>query len=313
MMRGHTRFAGRIAGAVAGLVTAAAIAAPAAQAAQAAPAGHTARAVHTAQAVRTTQAQAASGPAGVKAPSAELANATTGKVLWSRDANTERPMGSITKVMTAYVVLEAGNLNRLITVPEGIVGYDVGASTAGLIPGEKYTALQLLYAMLIPSGCDAAYTLANAYGPGLGKFIAKMNATARKLGMGRIHFTDPSGLPYPGGYTTYSTARDLISLGRDAMKLAVFRQIVGLRTYHLAASRTHRAHTWTNYNSLLGTYKGAIGIKTGQTPAAGACVLFEARRGSTVLIGVVLHSAAWNDLGTAVSDATKMLNWGFKQ
>ena len=73
-------------------------------------------------------------------------------------------MGSITKVMTAYVVIEAGHLNRLITVPKGIIGYDrkFDASTAGLVPGEKLTALQLLYAMLLPSGCDAAYTLANA-------------------------------------------------------------------------------------------------------------------------------------------------------
>ncbi len=295
-MWGYRRFAGRLAVAMAVLVTAVSVTAAIAPSAQAAP-----------------TALAASGPAGVAAPWAELVNATTGKVLWSRSPNGERPMGSITKVMTAYVVLEAGHLNRLITVPEGIVRYDTGASTAGLIPGEKYTALQLLYAMLIPSGCDAAYTLANAYGPGLGNFMAKMNATARRLGMGRIHFTDPSGLPNPTGYSTYSSPNDLVSLGRDAMKLAVFRQIVALRTYHLAASGTHRAHTWTNYNSLLRTYPGAIGIKTGQTVAAGACVLFEARRGSTVLIGVVLHSAVWTNLGAALSDATKMLNWGFRR
>jgi D-alanyl-D-alanine carboxypeptidase (penicillin-binding protein 5/6) len=293
-MRAYRRFAGWLAGAMAGLLVAAAIAAPAARAAQ--------------------EESAAGGPAGVAAPWAELVNASTGTVLWSRGPNTERPMASITKVMTAYVVLEAGNLGRLITVPAGIVRYDAGgASTAGLIPGEKYTALQLLYAMLIPSGCDAAYTLASAYGPNVSDFIAKMNATARRLGMGRIHFTDPSGLPNPNGYSTYSSANDLVALGRDAMKLAVFRQIVALRAYHLAASRTHRAHTWTNYNALLWTYPGAIGIKTGQTVAAGACVLFEARRGSTVLIGVVLHSAVWNNLGAALSDATKMLNWGFRR
>ena len=75
-------------------------------------------------------------------------------------------MGSITKVMTAHVVIEAGHLNRVITVPSGIIGYDneFDASTAGLAPGEKLTALQLLYALLLPSGCDAAYTLATAYG-----------------------------------------------------------------------------------------------------------------------------------------------------
>src|SRR5215469_16795885 len=118
-------------------------------------------------------ARAASGPAGIAAPWAELANAATGASMWSRSPGTERPMGSITKVMTATVVIEAGHLNRVITVPKGIIGYDhkFDASTAGLVPGEKLTALQLLYAMLLPSGCDAAYTLANAYGPGLSGFV----------------------------------------------------------------------------------------------------------------------------------------------
>lgn len=313
-MRGHRRFAGRLASVVAVLLAAAAVAAPAAQAAQT---SQTARMAQTAHAARTAahstrRARAARGPAGVAAPWAELANAVSGAVLWSRDASAERPMGSIAKVMTAYVVIEAGGLNRAITVPEGIIAYDnkYGASTAGLVPGERYTALQLLYALLIPSGCDAAYTLADAYGPGLGKFIAKMNATAKKLGLTRTHFTDFSGLPDPTEYSTYSTARNLISLGRDAMKLALFRQIVALRTYYLAADHWHAAHNWTNYNSLLWTYRGAIGIKTGQTNAAGACLLFEARRGSKTLIGVVLHSSSVS-LNGAFSDATKILNWGF--
>jgi D-alanyl-D-alanine carboxypeptidase (penicillin-binding protein 5/6) len=107
-------------------------------------------------------------PAGVRAPFAELADETTGADLWSRSSVSEHPMGSIAKVMTAYVVIAAGDLNRVITVPSGIIGYDnaYGASTAGLVPGEKLTALQLLYALLLPSGCDAAYTLATAYGQG---------------------------------------------------------------------------------------------------------------------------------------------------
>src|SRR5215831_19206371 len=154
------------------------------------------------------RAPAVSGPTGVAAPWALLANATTGKWLWSRSPSVERPMGSITKVMTAYVVIEAGHLDQVITVPKGIVAYDIkfDASTAGLVPGEKLTARQLLYAMLLPSGCDAAYTLAQAYG-GWNKFVATMNATAKKLGLTRTHFTDASGLPNPGQYTTYSTAR----------------------------------------------------------------------------------------------------------
>jgi D-alanyl-D-alanine carboxypeptidase (penicillin-binding protein 5/6) len=184
------------------------------------------------------------------------------------------------------------------------------------VPGEKLTALQLLYAMMLPSGCDAAYTLATAYGPGFTAFVAKMNATARKLGLSKTHFSDPSGLPNPGQYTNYSTVRDLISLGRDAMKLAVFRQVVATRSYHLAAGAGHRAHTWKNLNQLLTSYSGAVGIKPGFTAVAGECLLFEARRGSTTLIGAVLHSAASesaSDQAAPVRDATAMLNWGFSR
>lgn len=297
------RTAGRLAGAVTTLIVivfTVALSAPGAQAA-----------------IRTAPQAKAAGPAGVAAPWAELANAATGAVLWSRDASARRPMGSIAKVMTAYLVIEAGHLNRVITVPSGITGYDneFDASTAGLVPGEKYTALQLLYALLLPSGCDAAYTLATAYGPGRATFIAAMNATARRLGLTRTHFSDFSGLPDPGEYTTYSSARDLVAVGRDAMRLPLFRQIVDVRTYHLASGHLasgggHAAHTWVNKNLLLWHYTGAIGIKTGQTSAAGACLLFEARRGGKTLIGVVLHSSSLR-LDPAFSDAEKVLNWGF--
>jgi D-alanyl-D-alanine carboxypeptidase (penicillin-binding protein 5/6) len=284
---------------VAGMIVAGAVTAPAA------------KAVGTA-----TAAKAASAPPGVRSRYAELANAATGANLWSRSSVIKRPMGSVTKVMTAYVVLTTPglNLNRVITVPGGIVAYDAGgASTAGLRPGEKYTTLQLLYAMLLPSGCDAAYTLASAYGPGLTGFIAKMNASARKLGLAKTHFTDPSGLPYPGPYTTYSTAHDLIALGRDAMRNKRLAAIVATRQYRLAGSSAHFAHTWSNLDPLLGKFPGAIGIKTGFTGAAGQCLLFEARRGSRTLIGVVLDSSGVNSasLAAAAADAVAMLNWGF--
>jgi D-alanyl-D-alanine carboxypeptidase (penicillin-binding protein 5/6) len=291
---------GLVAGAVvAGMIVASGVAAPAARAA-------------------TGEAKAAA-PAGVRSRLAELANAATGADLWSRSSVTERPMGSITKVMTAYVVLTTPglNLNRVITVPSGIVAYDerYDASTAGLRPGERYTTLQLLYAMMLPSGCDAAYTLAGAYGPGLTAFIAKMNATARKLGLAKTHFADFSGLPDPGEYSTYSTAHDLIALGRAAMRNKTFAAIVATREYRVSGSSAHRAHTWANLDPLLGRVPGAIGIKTGYTSAAGQCLLFEARRGSTTLIGVVLDSSGVDSptLAAAALDATAMLNWGFSR
>jgi D-alanyl-D-alanine carboxypeptidase (penicillin-binding protein 5/6) len=290
---------------VAGMIVAGGAAAPPAQAVTIVPGAFLA-------------AGPATGPAGVRSHYAELANAATGANLWSRSSYLERPMGSVTKVMTAYVVLTTPglNLNRVITVPPGIVAYDkkFDASTAGLVPGEKLTTLQLLYAMMLPSGCDAAYTLAAGYGPGLPAFIAQMNAMARELGLTRTHFTDFSGLPTPSGFSTYSTAHDLVNLGRAAMRNPTLAAIVATRTYQVAATSTHKAHTWHNLNPLLSKYPGAIGIKTGYTTAAGQCMLFEARRGSTTLIGVVLDSAAPQSATLATTaDATAMLNWGFSR
>ncbi len=96
-----------------------------------------------------------------------------------------------------------------------------------------------------------------------------MNATARKLGLAKTHFTDFSGLPDPGEYTTYSTAHDLIALGRDAMRNKTLAAIVATREYKVAATSAHRAHTWKNLNPLLGEFPGAIGIKTGFTERGG--------------------------------------------
>ena len=255
---------------------------------------------------------ATAAPAGVRALGADLADAGTGQQLWGRDPDTKRPIGSVTKVMTALVVIQAGNLGRKITVPASAVSYVAshGASSAGLRAGDVLTARQLLDAMLLPSGCDAAYVLATAYGPGRAAFVAKMNAEARQLGLAKTHFANFDGLPYPTPRATYSTPASLIALGRAAMAQAAFRTTVGQRAYHLAGRNGHHAYTWRNTNLLLGSYARADGIKTGFTKAAGYCLLFEARSGTSTLIGVVLHSTAAKP-GARFTDARRMLSWGF--
>ncbi|HEY1324808.1 MAG TPA: D-alanyl-D-alanine carboxypeptidase [Streptosporangiaceae bacterium] len=254
----------------------------------------------------------AAAPAGVHALGADLADVGTSQQLWGRDAGTKRPMGSVTKVMTALVVIQAGNLGRRISVPASAVSYvdSHGASSAGLHAGDVLTARQLLVAMLLPSGCDAAYVLATAYGPGRAAFVAKMNAEAGQLGLAKTHFANFDGLPYPTPRATYSTPADLIALGRAAMAQGAFRTTVDRRSYHLAGRNGHHAYTWQNTNLLLGSYAGADGIKTGFTLAAGYCLLFEAHSGTSALIGVVLHSTATKP-GDRFTDARKMLNWGF--
>jgi serine-type D-Ala-D-Ala carboxypeptidase (penicillin-binding protein 5/6) len=249
----------------------------------------------------------------VRLRGAELVDASTGTVLWGKDINMPRPMGSITKVMTALLVLRAGDLSRKIKVTRGAIRYvhKDGASSAGLSAGDVLTARDLLRAMLIPSGCDAAYLLATSYGPGRRAFVGKMNAAARAMRLTGTHFTSFDGMPYPTEHSTYSTPADLIRLGELAMRHPVFRRIVAMRRFRLGAAAGHHSYLWQTTNDLLGSYRGAIGIKTGNTNAAGNCLLFEARRSSGTLIGVVLHvnpTDRWDALFTA---ARRMLNWGF--
>jgi serine-type D-Ala-D-Ala carboxypeptidase (penicillin-binding protein 5/6) len=246
----------------------------------------------------------------------DLVDVATGVRLWGDHPYIARPMGSITKVMTALVVLKAGDLSRKIRVSSAAVRYvrSTGASSAGLIAGDVLTARQLLEAMLLPSGCDAAYMLATAYGPGRAAFIQKMNAMARSMSLMSSHFSSFDGMPFPTEYSTYSSPADLVRIGVRAMRNPVFRSIVAQRRFYLPATAAHHAYLWRTTNGLIGSYPGAIGIKTGNTIAAGYCLLFEARRNGRTLIGVVLHAdPSSGGLASAVAAAVKVLNWGFRQ
>ena len=254
-----------------------------------------------------------SAPKGVLANGAALADVDADDLLWSRQLDIRRPIGSIAKVMTALVVLESGDLNQQVRIPKAVIEYvaKFQGESAGLRPGDVLTVGQLLEALLLASACDAAYVLATTYGPGMPAFLAKMNAMALRLGMTQTHFTSPDGLPYPSEYSTYSTPADLLTLGLAAMKLPAFRAIVDQRFYNLPKRRgLHHAYWWGNTNFLIGSYEGADGIKTGYTDAAKHCLLFEAVRHGTTLLGVVLGSP---DTGPAAGAqaAAKLLDWGF--
>ena len=254
----------------------------------------------------------AGAPQGVKAKEGVLVDAATGQVLWAQGLTAPRPIASITKVMTALVILRAGGLNRELAVPGAVTGYVArySANAAGLIPGQRFTVDELLRIMLIVSAADAAYTLASAYGPGLPAFVAKMNAEAAALGLTGTHFTSPDGLPYPTETSTYSTPANLVILGEAAMAYPEFRSIVARRSYNLPKTSTHSAVSVTNSDSLIYTYRGAVGIKDGFTNAAGHTLLFEAVRNGRTLIGVVLGSPP-TGFTAAAQDAAKVLTWGF--
>jgi D-alanyl-D-alanine carboxypeptidase (penicillin-binding protein 5/6) len=258
------------------------------------------------------EAAARKGPAGVVADAGELVDVSTGKWLWSRGLNTRHPMASITKIMTALVVVSAGDLNRNIRVTEAAVQYARAnsAGSAELIAGDVLTARQLLEGMLLPSGADAAYLLANTYGHGWRAFVRKMNAEARKLRMTETHFANFDGLPWPTPTATYSSPRDLIILGKAAMKIPLISKIVRQRGFTTGRTSQHHRYHWANTNLLLSRFPGAIGIKTGFTTAAGYCLLFAAIRGGRELMGVVLDSTT-SDTATRFTAAKLLLAWGF--
>lgn len=273
-----------------------------------------ASAVAAAVALPATAAEAQSGPSGIAAKGAFLLDDGTDRELWGKDADTRRQMASTTKVMTAVTVLDTPglDLNRQITVKQSYRDYveRTGASTADLRTGDKLTVRQVMYALLLPSGCDAANALADTFGTGgteaarTASFIAKMNRKAADLGMKNTKYDSFDGISQAGN--NYTTARDSAKLARHALTSATFDTVVRTTTTQQKAANVNRTYYWDNTNKLLGSYKGAIGIKTGTGTAAGPCLVFAAQRGKRTVVGVIL-----NDPVNRYPDAVKMLNWAF--
>ncbi|WP_245641835.1 D-alanyl-D-alanine carboxypeptidase family protein [Nonomuraea candida] len=238
---------------------------------------------------------------------AYLMDATSGAELFSKAGTERMPIASLTKTMTAYVVLQIARPTDVVRVTREDVAYaeDGGGTTANLRPGDRLTVGELLYGLMLPSGADAAHALARTYGPGVEGFVARMNATARALGMNDTEYVNADGLPMPGG-DGYSTARDQAVLAARALRVPLIKEVAGTRRHHLDATGEHRSYTWRNTNRLLGT-PGAIGLKTGFTRAAGYCLAFAGESDGRVLVGVLLdESASGRRFGTAEA----LLSWG---
>ncbi|WP_329287515.1 D-alanyl-D-alanine carboxypeptidase family protein [Streptomyces sp. NBC_00691] len=269
----------------------------------------------------TGQAYAAPPPApSITAAGGFVMNNGTGATLFGKAADIRRSTGSTTKIMTAKVVLaQRGlNLDAKVTVDKAYSDYIVSknASSARLIVGDKVTVRQLLYGLMLPSGCDAAYALADKFGTGttraarIKSFIGKMNTEARNLGMRNTHFDSFDGI---SNGSNYSTPRDLTKLASSAMKNSTFRTVVATKSTKqkvTTKSGGYRYMSWTNTNKLLSTYSGAIGVKTGSGPQAKYCLVFAATRNGKTVIGTVLASS--NETNRA-ADVKKLLDYGFRR
>ncbi|MCX4448165.1 D-alanyl-D-alanine carboxypeptidase family protein [Streptomyces sp. NPDC087866] len=267
----------------------------------------------------SAQAAAPKAPS-IVAKGGFVMNNGTGKTLFTKAADTRRSTGSTTKIMTARVVLaqKGLNLDSKVTIQKAYSDYIVskGASSARLIVGDKVTVRQLLYGLMLPSGCDAAYALADKFGSGstraarVKSFIGKMNSTAKTLGLKNTHFDSFDGI---GNGSNYSTPRDLTKLASSAMKYSTFRSVVKTKSTKqkvTTKSGGYRYMSWTNTNKLLGTYSGTIGIKTGSGPAAKYCLVFAATRNGKTVIGTVLTSSSE---ANRTADAKKLMDYGFKK
>jgi D-alanyl-D-alanine carboxypeptidase (penicillin-binding protein 5/6) len=263
-------------------------------------------------------AQAAAAPT-IVAKGGYVMNNGNGTSLYTKAADTRRSTGSTTKIMTAKVVLAQKNLNldAKVTIQMAYSDYIVkhNASSARLIVGDKVTVRQLLYGLMLPSGCDAAYALADKFGTGstrsarVKSFIGKMNAEAKKLGLKNTSFDSFDGI---GNGKNYSTPRDLTKIASSAMKSSTFRSIVKTKKYTAkTVTKTGSTRTmapWTNTNTLLSSYSGTIGVKTGSGPEAKYCLVFAATRNGKTVIGTVLASSS---AAQREKDAKKLLGYGF--
>ncbi len=233
------------------------------------------------------------GRAGaMSAQSAVVIDADTGEVRYEHNADAVLPMASTTKIMTAIVAIEQGDIDRTYTVKPEYTQTE--GSSMYLKPGETVSIRDTLYGLMLMSGNDAALAIAGECG-GQEAFVQAMNDKAEALGLTNTHFENPNGLD---GDTHHTTARELAELTAYALQNPDFREIVSTKNITCAG------RTMVNHNKMLSLYKGAIGVKTGYTKKCGRCLVSAAERNGRTLIAVTLNDPDdWNDHCTMLDEA----------
>lgn len=244
------------------------------------------------------------------AQAAIVMDASTGKILYEKDAYSKRQPASTTKIVTCLLALEKLKLDQVITVKQD-------ATKMGNImevkKGEELTVEQLLYALMVYSANDAAVVLAEEMGGTVENFAKMMDAKAKECGAKSSHFLNPNGLNWQGQEAHQTTAYDLAVMTREGLKDKTFRKLVSTTEYTIPATNRSKARKLESTNECLwykeevevekgtGTdktekikfvpyYEGTIGVKTGLTSTAGGCFVGAVNRNGTELISVVLHS-----------------------
>ncbi|HTI49630.1 MAG TPA: D-alanyl-D-alanine carboxypeptidase family protein, partial [Planctomycetaceae bacterium] len=264
------------------------------------------------------------GPPFVTCRNWVVADAASGTLIGESDSGSAVDVASTTKIMTAYVILELVRTEgKLLDQP--VTFSDRAARTSGsscdLKPGEALPLREMLFALLLPSGNDAAVALAEHLGKRfepatrkgadepLARFVAEMNRTAKRLEMSATRYVNPNGLPEKGHV---SSARDLVRLTVAARRHALFREIAATRQHNVEVvgrDGKRRTLTWKNTNRLL-AIAGYSGVKTGYTRSAGSCLVSTGERGKDSLIVVVLGAPS---AAAAVTDSRNLYRWAWRE
>jgi len=240
-------------------------------------------------------------PPGVGMAAGILLEVESGKILWAKDSTAVRPPASLTKVMTALVVLEKGRLDETAPITADARNAPGGRTYAE--EGWTFTVRDLLWGLLLQSGNDSAIALAHKFSPDgtVGGFVKLMNDKAAALGATDTSFANPHGYDEAGHV---STARDLAIITAAAMSKPLFKEMVASKTREVPWG-DGSTHTFFNHNKLLYRYPGAIGVKTGFTSGAGHSLISAAQRDGSTLMTVVLGSP------DHYGETTALFDWGY--
>lgn len=242
----------------------------------------------------------------VFASAAYLLDADTGATLYAYNPFQHLPMLSTTKLMTATLAIEKGNLNQNVTInaqmANDISHLSADSAVMDIKKGETYTLRELLYGLFLVSGNDAAIVIADDIAGNLPNFVAMMNAKAQQLGMYNTHYMNPHGLLQMGHY---SSAHDLAVLGRYSLNIPTLQQISDTKTYEIPQTAAHPQHLLVNGDQFLWWFPGVNGGKPGWDGAKDFVQVVSCIRNGHHLIGVTMNTVDW------WTDMRDLMNWGF--
>lgn len=239
-------------------------------------------------------------PPALSARAILIKDMATGIVLYQKDAAQKVPIASVTKIMTALLGSEYFKANQTLTVSDSVA---ISGSKIGLTRGEVITFRSLLYGMLLNSGNDAAFAIAENYPGGVLGFVSAMNKKAAQLNLSNTHFDNPAGFDSP---KQYSSAYDIAIITQEALKNYQLSKIVATKDTEIVSVDKKYRHTLRNLNILLSKVSGVLGVKTGYTEGAKENLVTLIEREKHKILIVVLGS------DDRFGESTKLINWTYQ-